>query len=447
MGRFLEITSGEEYFKVTNLKTNKSSVVKPSKDGLILTTQVDGDDFPTPFRWYGIVPIIKDIVSDLVKFDESRPLPAGKEKCPSHKREEWNRVRTTKMVAKAITDEWRKLLSIDRFKRYIEFDRKFTSVVGTQKSLRSNWNWLYNIEHDVWTNQYLYNDVLTYKPAMMLFSRNCYQEGRWTSPDSDYISSTDWKRLFSINGDEPYKALNKTLFSINYSIPINLLLELKNKKLEKPLLTRAELIAYLTTNSYYTYIREDIKNIVLKSTPKEFRKVAKYLRSVDYAVNLRKSGGYSTLISYLRDFQGESYHGDLMGLAKRSFTYHELIRQNRLKKRIDIDPATLTKVPPFDFTKVKGIKHLATVQDVVDEGRIMGHCVASYAKSAVKGDCYLFHLDHPTTKEKATIEINLRRNYWTIGQCQGPGNKQNSASKYAKAKFDEIFAKLNKNVA
>jgi hypothetical protein len=52
---------------------------------------------------------------------------------------------------------------------------------------------------------------------------------------------------------------------------------------------------------------------------------------------------------------------------------------------------------------VPGVRFLDSVAAIADEGAAMGHCAASYAESAVRGECYLFHVEHDG--ELATAEV------------------------------------------
>ena len=57
----------------------------------------------------------------------------------------------------------------------------------------------------------------------------------------------------------------------------------------------------------------------------------------------------------------------------------------------------------------------------------MNNCVASYARSAVRGLCYLFHVDHAATE--ATIEVDRAGR---VVQAAGPGNRMNAASRWGR---------------
>lgn len=87
-------------------------------------------------------------------------------------------------------------------------------------------------------------------------------------------------------------------------------------------------------------------------------------------------------------------------------------------------PAVL---PPLPLPDIPGITFLGTVARIAEEGALMSNCVASYAESAVNGHCYLFHADHDG--EMATIEVTRDG---TVSQAEGPGNKPNTAARWAR---------------
>ena len=71
------------------------------------------------------------------------------------------------------------------------------------------------------------------------------------------------------------------------------------------------------------------------------------------------------------------------------------------------------------------IRFLATVADVAAEGAAMGHCIASYAHSAVHGQCFLFHVEHEG--EQASVQVGPDGQ---VVQAFGPRNRRNIASEW-----------------
>ncbi|MBF0501388.1 MAG: PcfJ domain-containing protein [Candidatus Riflebacteria bacterium] len=68
------------------------------------------------------------------------------------------------------------------------------------------------------------------------------------------------------------------------------------------------------------------------------------------------------------------------------------------------------------------IRFIATVGSLIEESRLMHHCVASYAAMAVEGKLQLFHGE--IAGEKVTIEIAFDNGTPNLGQVSGISNKK-----------------------
>ncbi|RMA82679.1 PcfJ domain-containing protein [Umboniibacter marinipuniceus] len=78
---------------------------------------------------------------------------------------------------------------------------------------------------------------------------------------------------------------------------------------------------------------------------------------------------------------------------------------------------------PFPPPPVKPsglINWLSTPEEVIDEGRAMRHCVASYAQRVQRGEYALYHMSEP-----ANLTIGLRRSVagWQLDQVRGICNR------------------------
>ena len=67
--------------------------------------------------------------------------------------------------------------------------------------------------------------------------------------------------------------------------------------------------------------------------------------------------------------------------------------------------------PPFKGTNV--ILPITTEDDLIAEGRLMHHCVASYVDAIGKGKSYVYRILHP---ERATLELRLRGDHAYVRQ-------------------------------
>ncbi len=115
---------------------------------------------------------------------------------------------------------------------------------------------------------------------------------------------------------------------------------------------------------------------------------------------------------------------DFNNLAAQVVEWHNRPRDIRTSMPLDAE----TAIPDFLETaeEFEGVKFLRTVQEVVDEGSFMHHCVASYATSAVKGNCFLFHVEKNETHATVMVQTTTLK----VTQSYGPRNIKNDASKY-----------------
>jgi hypothetical protein len=73
------------------------------------------------------------------------------------------------------------------------------------------------------------------------------------------------------------------------------------------------------------------------------------------------------------------------------------------------------------------ITFLDTVGAVLEEGERMHHCIATYARRADSGGCYLFHVER--VGAQATVEVSRDG---TVAQACGPTNQRNAATRWGR---------------
>jgi hypothetical protein len=74
-------------------------------------------------------------------------------------------------------------------------------------------------------------------------------------------------------------------------------------------------------------------------------------------------------------------------------------------------------LPPIPGTDA--IEPLVTPRDLLEEGRQMRHCVASYARRVAQGESYVYRMRAP---ERATLEVTPTRHGWQLAQIHGRQN-------------------------
>jgi hypothetical protein len=88
------------------------------------------------------------------------------------------------------------------------------------------------------------------------------------------------------------------------------------------------------------------------------------------------------------------------------------------------------------------VRFLTKVQDICDEGREMDHCIASLVDDAIKGYCYLFHVEYRS--ETASVQVDASG---SVSHSQGPNNTRNKAAHFARRVLNQWGAELRQHTA
>ena len=267
------------------------------------------------------------------------------------------------------------------------------------------------------------NDIKNgYKYAVVYFmkSREFYS----------HSNISDWMKIFT-RGEPANSSLTKTLLHCP-RIPMQIFLNLApsvDGKLPKVFTDSLELKLWLAAISKkchringYPFVNSSRKQIF-----KAKKLVEIHLRQ---KLDFRKFKDIINFTDFLCDFSNhkEDFQCQLVGLANKSVKWHIKQRQVKLerdKERIKADILKETKKPSVPLPKNEKILFLENVHMIIQEGEKMGHCVASYAERAIRGQCFLFHVEHGG--EEATIEVLPEG---TIQQARGPYNKENGACRW-----------------
>lgn len=89
---------------------------------------------------------------------------------------------------------------------------------------------------------------------------------------------------------------------------------------------------------------------------------------------------------------------------------------------------------------------LTTLGDLVTEGKRMQNCIASYAKRAIAGECFIAHVDMevPSGKSMATIDLRLTPDgLLKIENVNGWRNRTGLASTWVKSDLPAILTSLS----
>ena len=239
----------------------------------------------------------------------------------------------------------------------------------------------------------------------------------------------NWRGLFSTTG-EPYRSLDRTLMNLPGGVPSGLMPYLSLVHLERPVFARSEL-AVLTLHErrrlgrdmpggHRKVFRDASENRIARAT----RLVAEHTRN---PLSARRTRDLRFVVDFLMDYPGE-HRGNIVGLAEKSIRWHRQQQDEEVERTLEkLGRHTPTEAPPIPVPQDPNVLFLSDVKGVCEEGVKMNNCVASYAKSAAGGRCYLFHVSQDG--HEATIEVDRAGH---VVQAAGPGNEINAASRWGR---------------
>lgn len=237
---------------------------------------------------------------------------------------------------------------------------------------------------------------------------------------------SEWRNLFSPTG-QSYRSLDRTLMNLPGGVHANLVCELQRVHLSRPLMERLPLMACMLFTRHHRKPQPNghvFQHATRAQVLAAMDKVGSHLRR---KLSPRRTNDVDTMVEYLADYP-EQHNGNLSGLADKSIRWHrfqlERNREATLAKFGGDRPVARPPVPPLE---VAGVRFLATVGEVVDEGARMAHCVSSYAEEALCGWAFLFHIEH--NGELATVMLNHAGG---VVQAKGPRNEDNKAAAWGK---------------
>jgi hypothetical protein len=242
-----------------------------------------------------------------------------------------------------------------------------------------------------------------------------------------------WPALFAPQG-APYTSLNKTLMNLPGGVTPGILGSMHEVTLERPVTDRLELITISTASQHrrrhhdhvvaHAQHREIMQAMALVS---EGRNRALGNAAGCGSLSPRRTRDIAFFTRYLSDFP-ELHNGRIVGLAQKAVEWHRDQGAQQFRNTIEaLGVERPTATPPVPPPDAKGIRFLSTVGEVGEEAQRMRHCVASYAQDAVRGLCYLFHIEH--SGEMATVEVDK---FGRVTQAHGPHNCHNRAASWGR---------------
>lgn len=370
----------------------------------------------------------RDLISTVARglMDKWQPRPRGDGK----------KVNTQKLKSWAISKTGRALSKVIKGERLRLIEQVDPQVVAIQKSVFAA-SGKFAVEllepHFYTKDKYYLKDVVNFRAAAMTVFGGIQPDDY---SDKDEMANKDWKKLYVSRGKEVYTSLNKTLTKLPGGIPINFLANFPRLHLERPVYSRRELLFQLGCVSHHEWVdinnyrdchmlSNNIPHILLNASAEEITRAAKKLGDhLRTPINLRKAFEVNKVSQYIMDAAPVLTHnGNLVGLMEKAIEYH----RQQVWNKSGLPGETLTATPSIPLPTHKDIIFLDSVGKINEEGEVQHHCIASYAREAVVGKCFLFHINHGGFTASAQVSAETKR----VVQCYGPSNQTNAASTWA----------------
>jgi len=358
----------------------------------------------------------------------------------------WTKSKFQQGLGKSLHTEWKMLIAtVDP--KILAIQKKYLVVRGPSARFPEIFK-----DEQLYKDNSILSDLATYVPVHYAIDNAEYVDGkiRFRSKEDHWYDRRNrvgvvenWRLLFC---DTPhtYKAMNKTLDLCPRGVGGGFLFNLKKVHLKEPITDRVKISAVGFIAGYQHYRRH--LDCILRSSPEQIKKAFKIYknqgetRKNDKKFSLRGHKSLHQFLQYACDYDGE-HNGEIVGLLHKSIEWHNNAEARReLEHRAylaataaereayarDMVPTNKTKLPPVDLPEQPEIRFLSTVQEVIDEGTLMSHCIGRYAREAVQGKCYLFHTELGGDKASTMVDLN-----GNITQSYGPHNCKNKASDWA----------------
>jgi hypothetical protein len=238
----------------------------------------------------------------------------------------------------------------------------------------------------------------------------------------------NWRGLYSPTG-LPYRSLNRTLMNLPGGVPYGYLSALAEIDLPRPITNRLELNLILAYKEAWDNRNQSGNLLVLlyAQAPQIKEAMQRISESTHNELSPRRSRDIKFMAHFLADYP-EKHAGNIVGLADKAIDWHRYEQEREIQKQVDeLGAETKAATPPIPLPDQPGIRFLVTVDDICQEGSEMSHCLAGYSKDAVKGHCYLFHVEH--NGERASVQVDFMGK---VVQAHGPGNRRNNAEAWGK---------------
>lgn len=268
------------------------------------------------------------------------------------------------------------------------------------------------------------------------------------APDDDEDEFTrcqealsDWRGLYSPTY-ESYRSLDRTLMSLPRRVPAYLACYLRRAILERPLLRPVELATTaMALNHLHRTTRREGRDPDAIPRRRAFLRLMHHATEAEIRRDMAYVGAHTrttlvpehaddvaSFIRFLADYP-EIHHGRLGGLTTKAIRWHRDCHDARVARAVAAlgGADRRTAVPPIPLPAIEGVRFLATIGGVVEEGFRMNHCIAGYAGEAWDGSLFLVHVEHDG--EHASVAVSDRGD---VIESSGPRNTRNGAVHWAR---------------
>ena len=311
-------------------------------------------------------------------------------------------------------------------------------------------------KRSLFRHPYIVHDVVQYRAAAIalaelestLWRNYAARRLNWLGEPRETLlvqAMADWRGLFSPDGT-PYRSLNRTLMNLPSEVPPELVCQLNQVRLERPFTNALELTALLlvVSNRKAGGALAGLRNrvgIFQRATEADIRDaVARVAACSDRPLLPQRLEDLRFALRFLGDYPRPCGHNPRVFVRSAIRWHRDAAQREALRWTAALGgPDAPTARPVLPLPRIPGITFLSTVGAVVEEGRQMRHCIGSYAGDAVRGACFLFHVEHGD--ETASIEIDARGD---IDQACGPRNVENEAAIWGRRQLTTWAAALRR---
>lgn len=210
-------------------------------------------------------------------------------------------------------------------------------------------------------------------------------------------------------------------------------------------------IDYSSSRYYYNRQNEGLLNTILNyySSEEVFQAYYSFGKFANYVINETINQGYNRIVDFmteLRDYLCMCINDNIKPTLYSSYLKqtHDITSRNH-KVVVEQENEEIFKSRYKDFKEYKGKMYYVVApkssNDLKLEGDRLNHCVASYIKRVINGECLIYFLR--TNKDESLITFEVRHN--TIVQVKGSHNRKPTSSEKQALKDFAVCRKMEVN--